>query len=49
MKIGNINLKNNVLLAPMAGVTDLPFRLVENYVNLWKTIGWTKIKKGIAD
>ena len=28
MKIGNINLKNNVLLAPMAGVTDLPFRLV---------------------
>lgn len=26
MKIGNIELKNNVVLAPMAGVTDLPFR-----------------------
>jgi len=28
MNIGDIKLKNNVLLAPMAGVTDLPFRLV---------------------
>ena len=26
MKIGNIELKNNVVMAPMAGVTDLPFR-----------------------
>lgn len=26
MKIGNLNLKNNVLLAPMSGVTDFPFR-----------------------
>ncbi|WP_328701563.1 tRNA dihydrouridine synthase DusB [Clostridium vitabionis] len=28
MKIGNIELQNNVALAPMAGVTDLPFRLL---------------------
>ena len=28
MKIGNINIKNTVLLAPMAGVTDLPFRII---------------------
>ena len=26
MKIGNITLKNNLILAPMAGVTDLAFR-----------------------
>ena len=28
LKIGNIELKNNLILAPMAGVTDLPFRLL---------------------
>lgn len=28
MKIGNIELENNVILAPMAGVTDLPYRLL---------------------
>ena len=28
LKIGNIELKNNILLAPMAGITDLPFRLI---------------------
>lgn len=27
-RIGNITLENNVILAPMAGVTDLPFRLL---------------------
>lgn len=26
MRIGNVFLENNILLAPMAGVTDLPFR-----------------------
>ncbi len=28
MKIGNLEIKNNVFLAPMAGVTDLPFRKI---------------------
>lgn len=28
MNIGKIKLKNNVFLAPMAGVTDLPFRIL---------------------
>ena len=28
MNIGNVNLKNNIFLAPMAGVTDLAFRII---------------------
>ncbi len=28
LRIGNVTLENNVVLAPMAGVTDLPFRLL---------------------
>jgi len=28
MKIGNVTIPNSVFLAPMAGVTDLPFRLL---------------------
>lgn len=28
LNIGNVHLKNNVILAPMAGVTDLPFRIL---------------------
>ncbi|MDE7479227.1 MAG: tRNA dihydrouridine synthase DusB [Lachnospiraceae bacterium] len=28
LKIGDVILENNVMLAPMAGVTDLPFRLI---------------------
>lgn len=28
MKIGNVTLKNNIFLAPMAGVTDLAFRII---------------------
>ena len=28
LKIGNIELRNNILLAPMAGIPDLPFRLI---------------------
>ena len=28
MKIGNVILDNNVFLAPMAGVTDIPFRIL---------------------
>lgn len=28
LKIGSVTLKNNVILAPMAGVTDLPYRVL---------------------
>ena len=28
LKIGNVELENNVILAPMAGVTDMPFRTI---------------------
>lgn len=28
MKIGNVNLDNNLILAPMAGITDIAFRLL---------------------
>lgn len=28
LRIGNVTLENNLVLAPMAGVTDLPFRLL---------------------
>lgn len=28
MRIGNLSLKNNVFLAPMAGITNLPFRML---------------------
>ncbi len=28
LEIGGVTLENRVILAPMAGVTDLPFRLL---------------------
>ncbi len=28
LKIGDVTLKNNIILAPMAGLTDLPFRII---------------------
>ena len=28
LKIGNVELENNILLAPMAGITDLAFRKI---------------------
>lgn len=28
LKIGNVELENNIILAPMAGITDLPFRIM---------------------
>ena len=28
LKIGNVELENNLILAPMAGVTNLPFRVI---------------------
>lgn len=28
LKIGNVHLDNNLILGPMAGVSDLPFRML---------------------
>lgn len=28
LKVGNVELENNIILAPMAGITDRPFRLI---------------------
>ena len=28
LKIGNVELQNNLILAPMAGVTNQPFRII---------------------
>lgn len=28
LKIGDVELENNIILAPMAGITDLSFRLI---------------------
>ena len=28
LKIGNVELDNNIFLAPMAGITDMPFRIL---------------------
>ena len=33
LKIGNVELNNNLILAPMAGVTDLPFRCIVEKFN----------------
>ena len=33
LKIGNLELENNLILAPMAGVTDLPFRIIVEKFN----------------
>lgn len=33
LKIGNVVLENNILLAPMAGITDLPFRYLTKKFN----------------
>ena len=33
LKIGNVELQNNIILAPMAGVTDLPFRIIAEKFN----------------
>lgn len=34
LQIGNVKLENNIFLAPMAGITDLPFRLMCKKYNL---------------
>ena len=33
LQIGNVELENNLILAPMAGITDLPFRIIVEKFN----------------
>ena len=40
MNIGNIELKNDILLAPMAGVTDMPCRII--YKNMGASVVYTE-------
>ena len=47
LKIGNIELRNNILLAPMAGITDLPFRLICEKYGAGLTITEMISSKGI--
>ena len=35
LQIGNVTLDNPVILAPMAGVSDLPFRLLCREMGSW--------------
>ena len=28
IRIGNVEIKNNIFLAPMAGISDMPFRIL---------------------
>ena len=36
LQIGNVILDNPLILAPMAGVTDLPFRLLCRGWRVWR-------------
>ena len=45
LKIGNVELRNNILLAPMAGITDLPFRMIcENMERVLHAQKWLVVK-----
>ena len=46
LKIGNIQLPNNIFLAPMAGITDLPFRIL--YENKGARLTYTEMDTGKA-
>lgn len=45
--IGNIKLKNNIIIAPMAGVTDIPFRYILNKMNPGLTFTEMVSSKGL--
>ena len=53
LKIGNVELENRYILGPMAGVTDLPFRLLCKeqaqgfYVWKWSALKLLCIRTGI--
>ncbi len=47
MKIGNIVTPNNVFLAPMAGITDLPFRIIAKRLGAGMTYSEMVSAKGL--
>lgn len=47
MKIGDINIENNIMLAPMAGVTDLAFRIICKEMGVGITVTEMVSAKGI--
>lgn len=47
MKIGNVELKNNVFLAPMAGVTDMVFRNICSEMGCGLTVSEMVSSKGL--
>lgn len=46
LQVGNVKLENNILLAPMAGITDLPFRLVCEKFRTGSCMYWNGKWKG---
>jgi hypothetical protein len=43
LKIGSIELRNNLIVAPMAGVTDRPFRsLCKRWAREWRFPRWSR-------
>ncbi len=48
MKIGNIEIPNNVFLAPMAGVTDKPYRMICKEYGAGLTVSEMVSAKGMA-
>lgn len=47
MKIGNIELENNIILAPMAGITDLSFRIISKEMGAGLVVTEMVSAKGI--
>ena len=47
MKIGNIKLENNIILAPMAGITDLSFRIISKEMGAGLVVTEMVSAKGI--
>ncbi len=47
MKIGNVELENNIILAPMAGITDLSFRVISKEMGAGLVVTEMVSAKGI--
>ena len=44
LKIGNVELENNLILAPMAGVTNQPFRIITKKIGNYSSFSHTDIE-----